>query len=73
MSTPPQPNLMRGLVLGLVLSVIGIGLFVFLYLVVFADSATATRLLASLCVPPAIMAVLIGGYVLVTGGANPKS
>jgi hypothetical protein len=55
-------RLMRALMIGAVLAVGAVGLFLFIYLVVLAGSDNATRLFASLCIPPLVLALLFGGY-----------
>ena len=55
--------LSRAGVVGGALAVAGIVLFVILW-VVLSDMAQFPRLIVSLCVPPAIMAALVGGYIL---------
>lgn len=57
-------NLGSALVNGVMLAIIGIGLFLFLYFVVFANQAAVIRLFASLLLPPAIMGVVVGGIYL---------
>ena len=68
-SQPPAPidrqRLGRGLIVGAALSIFGVGLFLVLYFgLLGANVASAPRLFISMCVPPAIIAVLIGVYVL---------
>jgi hypothetical protein len=69
MSNTPEPlnqtNLSRGLVAGAVLAVLGIGLFIGLWVIMGSMGVSnAARLLVSLCIPPAIIALIIGAYVL---------
>jgi hypothetical protein len=69
MSNTPEPlnqtNLSRGLVAGALLAVLGIGLFIGLWVIMGSMGVSnAARLLVSLCIPPAIIALIIGGYVL---------
>lgn len=69
MTEPTSPlnrrTLSRASVLGVGLSVGGIALFVILWLVLGnLGLEQIPRLLISLCLPPAVMAGLIGGYIL---------
>ena len=58
-----EPNkLVNALTIGVVLAVAGIGLFLLMYFVVFSGMEDATRLFASLLIPPMIMGVIIGVY-----------
>lgn len=57
-------RLMRALVIGAVMAVGAVGLFLFLYLVVLAGADNSTKLMASLCVPPLVLALMVGGYFL---------
>ena len=59
-------NLTRALIGGVVLAVGGIGLFFLLYFTVFAGAEALIRLVGSLCIPPLVMSVLIGGYAILT-------
>lgn len=59
-------KLVSALVWGLVLAGGGVGLFLLLYFVVLAGAESATRLLASLLAPPFVMALLVGGYFILT-------
>ena len=70
MSNPPPPlnknNLTRAGVAGAGLAILGIVLFVVLWVLLgSAQLASAPRLFASLCIPPAIIAGIIGVYILV--------
>lgn len=67
---PPQSNLSRALIFGAVLAIGGIGLFLLLYFVIFSGLEDASRLLISLIVPPLVMGVVVGAYILVTGKAR---
>lgn len=60
----PNNNLLRALIAGAVLAVFGIGQFVLFYAVIFAGAQDLTRLLVSLLLPPLVMGVLLGVYVL---------
>jgi len=61
----PTRQLSRAAIAGAVLAVLGVGLFILLY-VLLSDAPDLPRLLVSLCVPPAVMAVIVGGYLLAT-------
>lgn len=64
-----RQRLTRALIFGAVLSAAGVVLFLLLF---FALSGVdnAARLFVSLCVPPAIIALIIGVYVLVKRPGN---
>lgn len=68
MSNNPNPirtGLSRGSIIGLVLAVLAIILFVVLWLVLGSLNVSQfPRLMASLCLPPAAIAALIGIYML---------
>ena len=68
MSNNPNPirtGLSRGSIFGLVLGVLAIILFVVLWLVLGSLNVSQfPRLMVSLCLPPAIIAALIGVYML---------
>src|SRR5262245_1788156 len=70
MNSPSPVNkqiLSKASIVGAVLAVGGIILFVILYAALGNTSVDAiTRVLVSLCVPPALMAVLVGGYFFLT-------
>ncbi|MBL8130801.1 MAG: hypothetical protein JNL42_03010 [Anaerolineae bacterium] len=71
MSNKPSPfdsaTLRRMLVAGAVLAVGGIILFVLLWLALgSANMQNFPRLILSLCIPPAIIALLLGGYFLIS-------
>lgn len=75
-NTPNTPNpvnrraLSRASIFGAVLGVLGIILFVVFWLVFGQLGLTQfARLFLSLCLPPAIIAALVGGYVLI---ARPR-
>ncbi|MBL8163791.1 MAG: hypothetical protein JNJ61_17525 [Anaerolineae bacterium] len=76
MSNTPNPlnkqSLSRASIVGIGLAVLGIALFLVLW-IVFGQSGMETlpRLIVSLCVPPAIIAALIGAYVLFVRPGNP--
>lgn len=71
MSNTPvgKPNLSKPLVAGLVLAVVGVILFLGIY-IALADSEPVVRLLVAMCVPPAVIAAALGVYVLI---ARPGS
>ena len=60
----PSNNIARALIAGAVLAGFGIALFVLFYAVIFANADDLARLLASLLLPPLVMGVLLGVYVL---------
>jgi len=70
MTNPPSPvnrrNLTRASVVGVVLAVLAIVLFVILWFVLGSFKLdTMPRLFASLCIPPTVIAGLIGVYILI--------
>ncbi len=69
MSNTPRfdgKKLLRGQWLAVLLALLGIGLFVALWLGLGAAGlAGAPRLFVAMCVPPAIVAVIVGVYFLV--------
>jgi hypothetical protein len=69
--TPPKPNILKIVSIGFGLSVLGIILFLGLYFGL-SGVTVLTRLLVAMCVPPLVIALLIGGYALVTGRFSPK-
>lgn len=58
--------LIRALIWGAILAAIAIGLFFLLYFVILGSSESVTRLFGSLIVPPLVLALLIGGYFIVS-------
>lgn len=62
--------LLKALGVGLVLAAVGIGLFFLMYFVILNGAEPLIQLMGSLCVPPIIMLVLVGGYYLVTQGKD---
>ncbi|MBW4436923.1 MAG: hypothetical protein KME04_07295 [Pleurocapsa minor GSE-CHR-MK-17-07R] len=66
MAPPLQPpNYTRTAMIGAVLAVIGIILFVLLWIGLGnAGVANAPRLFASMCVPPLIIGLIVGSYAL---------
>lgn len=70
MTNPPSPvnrrNLTRASIVGVILAVLAIVLFIVLWLVLGSFNLdTMPRLFASLCIPPAVLAALIGTYILI--------
>ncbi len=68
MNSQPSPQnerqrLQRALIFGASLSILGIVLFLVLY-ALMSSVESAPRLFLSLCVPPAIIALILGVYVL---------
>lgn len=64
-----RPNLSKPLIMGAVLAVLGVVLFLVIY-IALAESEAVIRLFVAMCVPPAVIASIIGVYVLV---ARPGS
>lgn len=58
--------LMKAMIYGFVLAVGGIGLFLLMYYVVLSGAESLVRLMGALCVPPAAMMLLVGGYFILT-------
>lgn len=58
-----KQHLNRMLIGGLVLAFIGVGLFLGLF-AAFSDLESAPRLFIAGCVPPAVIALILGVYVL---------
>ena len=58
--------LIRALIWGAILAAIAVGLFFLMYFVVLGSSENVTRLFGSLLVPPLVLALLIGGYFIVS-------
>lgn len=72
--TTVKRSLLRAQVAVSLLVILGVGLFVGIW--VAMDSAgvdTFPRLMASVCVPPAVLAAIVGTYFLVTSGRNGES
>ena len=60
-------NLPRVATAGAILAVVGIVAFIALWVLMgSAGVATLPRLLVSLCIPPALIALIIGVYILVS-------
>jgi hypothetical protein len=57
----------RALMIGFGLSVMGIALFLLLWFALPIESQ-ATRLFLAMCLPPAVIALLVGGYALRQAG-----
>lgn len=62
--------LIKALIWGAVLAVVGIGLFLLMYFVVLSGMDSLVRLMGSMCVPPAMMLLLVGGYYILTQNAD---
>jgi hypothetical protein len=61
---------------GFVLSLIGLGMFALLWIVLGnANVDTFMRLFISICVPPMVMAAVVGAYILIArpGAANTST
>ncbi len=60
-------NMTRILIAGMLLAVVGVGSFVLIWgMMGSAGVANLPRLLVSMCIPPAIIALIMGVYILVT-------
>lgn len=59
-------RLLRGLVFGAIFGIVGIGLFVFLFTVVFAGMDNAARLFMAFFVPILVIGLLVIGYHFLT-------
>ena len=75
MSQIPNPlnkqNLSRATLIAVLMAVGGIGLFFGLW-IALADLNQFARLMLSLCLPPAVMAALVGGYLLMVQPKRTK-
>lgn len=60
--------LVRALMAGALLAVLGVGIFLLMYFVVLAGTDILARLLGSLLVPPLVIAVIIGIYAIMRQG-----
>lgn len=72
MSTSPHPpSLRRPLIIGGGLALAAVVLFILLWVIMGnAGIEALPRLLVSLCVPPAILAVVVGAYILIARPGN---
>lgn len=60
-----QKQMTNAVVVGGVLAVLAIGMFIVLYVILgSAGLDAAPRLFVSMCAPPAVLALLVGGYAL---------
>lgn len=59
-----RPDLSRLWIAGAVLALVGTAFFIALY-ITLAEAEPVARVLISMCVPPAVIAGLIGVYILV--------
>lgn len=59
-------SLIKALVIGFILAAGAVGLFLFLYFVILANSETVVRLMVSLVVPPVVLGLLVAGYYILT-------
>ncbi|CAG1772779.1 hypothetical protein BAC2_03021 [uncultured bacterium] len=66
-----RPNLSKPLIMGAVLAVLGVVLFLVIY-IALAESEAIIRLFVAMCVPPAVIAAIIGVYVLVARPGNSQ-
>lgn len=65
------PKFSKPLIAGAILAVVGIALFFVIY-IALANNEPVVRLFVAMCVPPAIIAAIIGVYVLVARPGSPK-
>ncbi len=77
MSETPNPlntqRLTRASIAGVILAVAGVIAFVILWIVLGnAGVDQFPRLIVSLCVPPALIAMLVGGYFLLIQPRSPR-
>lgn len=78
MMTPPSPlngqRISRIALAGIILAGVGIGLFIILWIVLGqAGLESVPRLIASMCIPPAVIAVILGIYMLFFRGSPTGS
>lgn len=66
-----KSNLARAGGAGVVLALLGIGCFVLLYSLL-GEVGQVQRLLISLCSPPALMALVVGAYMLIAASRARK-
>lgn len=65
-SSPTPPSMRTPLVVGMGIAIAGIVLFLIIYgLMSSAGVQAVPRLFVSLCVPPALIAVSVGAYILI--------
>ena len=70
-TSPPPPSLRRPLLIGGSLALAAVVLFILLWVIMGNAGVEALpRLLVSLCVPPAIIAVVVGAYILIARPGN---
>lgn len=60
----------KAILAGFLLALLGIGLFALVWNVM-ADVAQFPRLIAALCIPPALMGLIVGAYVLIVRPGQP--
>jgi hypothetical protein len=60
-------QLTKALIGGGVLALLGVGLFLLIY-IGLGDAPDSTRLFTALLVPPLVIALIVGGYYLVQKG-----
>jgi len=66
MSQAPKPEITRILAAGVALGIVGVVLFVMLWVILGqAEVEMVVRLLISLCLPPALIAAALGAYILI--------
>lgn len=68
---PFQQQLPRAAIVGIVLAVAAVILFVVIYLAL-SDQQPPIRLFVSLCVPPGILAIAVGAFILIRSGRENR-
>ncbi len=63
-SNQTASTLIKTIIPAVALSILGIGSFLFIYFILGQSFNPFPRLIISLCAPPAIIAILIGFYML---------
>ncbi len=76
MSDSPNPTsnrpYYRAGIIGALVGILAIILFLFLWLLL-SDVETLPRLVIAVCVPPGVMTVIIGGYIMNTQAKKSKN
>jgi len=68
-SPDPQKTIRQALIAGAGLAVLAVILFILLYQLL-SNFGALPRLLLSMCVPVIALALLVGGYMIVTAGRS---
>lgn len=66
---PLQQQLPRAAIVGVGLAIAAIVLFLVIYMAM-SDQQPPIRLFVSLCVPPGVLAIAIGAFILIRGGRD---